>query len=355
MKTIRINTSSPYDVIIGTGALDLCGTYASQAVTGRETVIISDDTVNQLYGSQVEQNLRQVGFRVQRFVFSHGEAQKNLQTLTGVLEFLAEQHLTRSDLIIALGGGVVGDLAGLAAAIYLRGIRFMQIPTTLLAAVDSSVGGKSAVDLRAGKNLAGAFWQPSAVLCDPQTLGTLPAETLADGVSEALKCGMIFDQELFERIAQSHASIDWDEIIFGCVDWKRRVVERDEHDTGERQLLNFGHTLGHAIERCSGYRISHGHAVAVGMLLIARSSWEAGFSEENCAPEIRDALVNWNLPISCQYTADQLFNAALSDKKRLGDTLTFVLPKRPGCCVLQKMAVSDFRAFIQLGLDGQNE
>ena len=202
MKTIRVNASSSYDVVIERGILKDCGKLIADVTKSRKTVIITDDIVEAFYCDTVERSLAENGFSFSRFVFPNGEASKNSETLNEIYDFLAKNEITRKDIIIALGGGVTGDMAGYAAATYLRGVEFVQIPTTLLAQIDSSVGGKTAIDIPAGKNLVGAFKQPALVICDSDTLKTLTPEILADGMAEAIKYGMIKDKSLFEKIAE---------------------------------------------------------------------------------------------------------------------------------------------------------
>jgi len=236
--------------------------------------------------------------------------------------------------MVALGGGVVGDMAGFAAATYLRGINVAQIPTTLLAMVDSSVGGKTGVDLRAGKNLVGAFHQPIGVLCDPNVLATLPAKIFADGAAEAIKYGVLCDENLFETLATGSYLCQLEDIIERCVSIKADVCEGDECDRGKRQLLNLGHTLGHAIERCSEYSMPHGHAVAVGIVYAMRIAIHLGLCATDCEPRLIKALRNNNLPVEANYPMETLACIARNDKKRAGDTLTFVLPRGIGHCEL---------------------
>lgn len=262
MTTVTVRASRPYEVTIGRGLLDTVGRQAAGQWKGRSAAVVSDSTVAPLYLNRVKDSLERAGFQVHSFVFPAGEDQKNGGTYLKLLEFLAARRLTRADGLIALGGGVVGDLAGFAAATFLRGIGFLQLPTTLLAAVDSSVGGKTAIDLTNGKNLAGAFYQPQAVLCDLDTLDTLPAEVFADGCAEVIKYGMIGDPALLARLETVDFRADPEELVARCVAQKRNLVEQDEFDTGARQLLNLGHTLGHGVEACSGYTVSHGRAVA---------------------------------------------------------------------------------------------
>lgn len=248
MKKIEVTASRNYTVHIGSGILPELGPLLRAQVPGERVCIVTDDTVQALYGAQAEASLTQAGFAVCTFAFPHGEQSKCAATYLKLLNFLAEQHLTRTDAIVALGGGVPGDLAGFAAATYLRGIAFAQVPTTLLAAVDSSVGGKTAIDLDAGKNLAGAFWQPCLVLCDYDTLQTLPEEIFADGCAEVIKYGVLGDEALFAHLEQYGLAFDRERVITRCVEMKRDVVAADEFDNGQRQLLNLGHTLGHAVE-----------------------------------------------------------------------------------------------------------
>ena len=251
---------------------------------------------------------------------------------------------------MALGGGVTGDMAGFAASCYLRGVPFVQLPTTFLAAVDSSVGGKTAVDLRAGKNLCGAFHQPSLVLCDTDTLSTLPAEIFADGAAEALKAGLLCDETLFAKMETGKYQAEIAPIIGRCVEIKAQLVEEDERDTGARQLLNLGHTMGHAAEKISNFSLSHGHAVAMGMAAMARAAERLGICGP-CSDRIAAALMKNGLPAICPYGAEDLVSAALSDKKRSGGKINLVLPKRIGECMLYPVEVTELARIFALGLE----
>lgn len=355
MNKITINTSRTYDVITGAGLLSQSGQLIRQALGEKvkKICIVSDDIVSPLYRAPVKESLKEAGFEVVSFVFPHGENYKSIATLSKLLDFLAYKQLTRSDAIVALGGGITGDLAGFAAATYLRGIQFVQMPTTLLAAVDSSVGGKTGVNLSAGKNLAGAFWQPSLVIFDTDTIRTLSYDLLLDGAAEAIKAGVIADRNLFEYIDQVSELTDPDVIttLSSRAIWiKQQVVEADERDTGVRQLLNLGHTIGHAIEKCSSFSISHGHAVAMGMVIVARASLKAGWSEEDCLTPILNSLNKFRFPLDCPFSAAELAQAALKDKKRMGDTITLVVPVALGNCQLKQIPVSDLESFIAGGL-----
>jgi len=350
MIRIPVEASRKYDVIIERGLLGNAGKYAADKIVPCKALIITDDIVDAIYGDSVEVSFLEAGFTVRRYVFTHGERSKNMHTILGILEFAADNRFTRSDLFVALGGGIAGDIAGMAAAIYLRGVAYIQIPTTLLAAIDSSVGGKTGVNLSAGKNLAGAFWQPSMVLCDYSVFNTLPAAVYADGVAEAIKYGMISDLELFELFESGPVDREIERIISRCINIKRKIVFHDEFDRGTRQLLNFGHTFGHAIEKCSGYEISHGHAVAVGMVMISKAAESLGLAREKSSDRLAAVLDKHNLPTSCPFDADQITAAVLGDKKRMGDVITVVIPIRPGKCQLHPVPVGEVRRLVFAGL-----
>lgn len=350
MTTVTVRASRPYEVTIGRGLLDTVGRQAAGQWKGRSAAVVSDSTVAPLYLNRVKDSLERAGFQVHSFVFPAGEDQKNGGTYLKLLEFLAARRLTRADGLIALGGGVVGDLAGFAAATFLRGIGFLQLPTTLLAAVDSSVGGKTAIDLTNGKNLAGAFYQPQAVLCDLDTLDTLPAAVFADGCAEVIKYGMIGDPALLARLETVDFRADPEELVARCVAQKRDLVEQDEFDTGARQLLNLGHTLGHGVEACSGYTVSHGRAVAIGMTLVTRAAVAFGRCPAEVLPRLRRLLERYGLPDATAYSAQALYEKTLSDKKRSGDTISLVVPVAWGASQLVRIPVSELPAWIERGL-----
>ena len=349
MHTVHVTASTNYDVHIGGGLIDRSGELAARAIRPCRAVIVADDTVDELYGDRVQISFRYAGFDASRCTFPAGEASKNIDTLSDILETLARRQLTRSDLVVALGGGVTGDIAGFAAAVYARGIRFLQIPTTLLAAVDSSVGGKTAIDLKAGKNLAGAFHQPSLVITDVDVIRDLPAEQLACGAAEVIKCGVLYDEALFASLENGDWHDHMDTVIETCVRWKRDVVAEDEFDTGSRAFLNLGHTFGHAIEKCSGLSITHGQGVAIGTLMAAMS---AGCPDEMVLRLARCFSAN-GLSTHCPYPADRLTEAALSDKKRAGDSITLVLPEKIGKCFLKKIPVAELRDTFARALERQ--
>jgi len=341
MEEIVLTASMRSRILIGTGLLAETGAYVAALPCKPETAaVITDSTVDALYGAAVCESLARAGLRVEKFVFPAGESSKSLSTFVQALEFLAQRQLTRRDVVVALGGGVTGDLAGFTAASYLRGIHLVQIPTTLLADVDSSVGGKTAVNLAAGKNLAGAFYQPELVLCDPETLKTLPRETLLDGVAESVKYGVLNDPELYRMLDGADLDeVDWERIIARCMRSKVSFVEADERDVGLRQMLNLGHTIGHAVEACSGLTITHGHAVAIGMVLMARGAYRLGLTETDLTGVLTETLSGLGLPVDCDFSAEALYAAALHDKKRGGGSITLVLPEAVGRCRLEKVPV----------------
>lgn len=350
MKTISIAASRPYDVLIGPGLLQTLGTHLTALDKAKVCALVTDDTVDKRYGAQAEASIRAAGLDVKKFVFPHGEASKCAATYLQLLEFLASNHLTRTDVLAALGGGVVGDLAGFAAATYRRGIRFVQVPTTLLAAVDSSVGGKTAIDLPQGKNLAGAFWQPSLVLCDSDIIADLPQDVLQDGCGEVAKYGMLGGAELFCALEQQPIAIHLEEIIAQCVALKQAVVQADEFERGERQLLNFGHTFGHAVEACSNFTISHGRAVAIGMVMATRAAVKNGLCPADCLPRLISLLEQYHLPHAAQIPAEALAHAILSDKKITGNTITLVLPAEIGRCMLHPVPIAELGEWTRKGV-----
>ena len=344
MTIVTVNASKTYDIKIGSGLLSTLPAEIHKLGRIQKICIVSDSNVFPLYGTKCICSLEAAGFAVTAFVFPAGEESKNAATYLELLNHLAVEHLTRTDAIVALGGGVVGDLAGFAAATYLRGIRFVQIPTTLLAAVDSSVGGKTAIDLPAGKNLAGAFCQPSLVLMDTDTLNTLPRKIFTDGCAEVVKYGVLYDPEFFSYLEESGLTFDREIVIKRCVELKGKVVMEDEYDTGARMKLNLGHTIGHGVEAKSSFSISHGQAVSIGMAIVARAS---GCPDTK---RIESVLNAFGLPIHTDYSADDLFSYTLSDKKRTGGIVNLIVPRSIGNCAIVPTPVQNLKSFIQAGL-----
>ena len=349
MNSVTVHASRTYDIFVGTGLLARIPEYLSALGTFQSLCLVSDSNVWPLYGEPLKTCLEKAGYTVCTFVIPAGESSKNGAAYLSLLNTMARNYLTRSDLVLALGGGVVGDLAGFAAATYLRGITFVQLPTSLLAMVDSSVGGKTAIDLPAGKNLAGAFCQPSLVLCDLDTLATLPQEIFRDGCAEVIKYAILYDPALFAHLEEKGPDFDRQAVITRCIELKRDVVEQDEFDRGLRMKLNLGHTLGHAMEALSHYEISHGQAVAMGTALVTRMAAAKGLCPLETCSRILSILQKFQLPTLTDFTPAQLASVALSDKKRAGSQITLILPREIGQCDLFPTPVEELEALIEMG------
>ena len=330
VKTLRVDTSRPYDIKIGFGLLDRVGELCRETLPrAQKLAVVTDSNVQPLYLERVANSLKQAGFQVLSLTVPAGEGAKCAEQLVMLWEKLMEFGMTRTDVVAALGGGVVGDLAGFAAATLLRGVDYVQIPTTLLAQVDSSVGGKVAIDLHAGKNLAGAFWQPSLVLIDPDCLSTLSDRTFSDGMAEVIKYGCIRDRaffDLLDRCGGRAGVIERiEEVIYTCCDIKRKVVLADERDTGERMVLNFGHTIGHAFELAGNYETwTHGQGVAAGMNWAAQIGVGLGVTPDIVYP-IQNILKKYGLPIDIPCPWDTLTRSVLRDKKNLGGKINLIV------------------------------
>ena len=333
-QKITVRASGTYDILINKGGLSNIGQELKERFKPCTIAILSDDKVFPLYGKVVADALKAAGFCTVSHVIPNGEQSKTLDNVTAFIDRMVQAQVTRTDMVLALGGGVVGDMAGFAAAIYLRGIPYIQVPTTLLAAVDSSVGGKTAVDISAGKNLVGAFHQPALVYLDTETLNTLDPAVMRDGFAEVIKYGIILDSKLFDTVSKP-GSFDLTSVIARCIEIKRDVVEQDEFDKGLRGLLNLGHTFGHAIEKLSGFTITHGSAVARGMVIAAKVARIYGFTDYT--ETITKVVKDYGFETDCPYSADELYSVILSDKKRSGADITLVLPKQIGASTLERM------------------
>ena len=349
MRTVHVSTGKPYDIYIERGAIDLAGETAKRLSSAKKVTVISDTNVAPLYLGKIEKSLKDSGFEVFSHIFKAGESSKTLDTISEIYTDLSSFGMTRKDIIVALGGGVCGDMAGFAAATYLRGIDFIQVPTSLLAQVDSSVGGKTGVDLPAGKNLVGAFHQPLAVLIDPDALATLPDKFVRDGMGEVIKYGCIKDSAFFEGLETENALDNIEDVIEICVSIKRDVVSRDEREAGERMLLNFGHTLGHSIEKLRGFSgITHGMAVAVGMVMIAQAGEKQGITEPGTADRIAALCRKYGLPTTESLSFKQIADSARSDKKTAGGAVNLVLLKKIGESFTQKVELENLEEFITI-------
>lgn len=350
MNCIRVNTGIPYDVLIRRGILRDAGAEIKKVKPNMRLAVITDSNVSPLYLHTLLNSLEQAGYRdIPSFTMPAGESTKSLENAGLLYQLLSQAKISRDCCLIALGGGVIGDLTGFVASTYLRGIPFIQIPTTLLAQVDSSVGGKTAVNLPTGKNLVGTFWQPSLVLCDPDTLSTLPEDVFADGVAEAIKCGMIKDAVLFDLLAHQDPQTHLEEIISRCICVKRDVVEKDEHDTGDRMLLNFGHTMGHAVENWMQYQQRHGQCVAVGMVMIVRAQVAAGMLAPTVLEKLLQICQKYCLPVSCSACWEDLFEICRQDKKSTTKGIRAILLRSIGDSYIQPFSFEEFKTFLRGG------
>lgn len=352
MKHIYIDLGKDsYEITIENGLLDRAGRYVRHMTKARTIAVISDTAVDGLYGDRLEKTLCDEGFMVRRIVVPAGEKSKCVSILMDLYQHLSDADITRSDAIITFGGGVVGDLGGFAAATFLRGIPFIQIPTTIIAQVDSSVGGKVAIDLPSGKNQAGCFYQPKGVLIDPELLSSLPKRIIHDGLGEVIKYGCIRDEKLFslmETLTDETIAVHWEEIIECCCAIKARIVERDVLDLGERMLLNFGHTIGHAIERCYGYGYyTHGEAVAVGMAMVTAVTEKMGLTKEGTTKRICDVLRRYDLPTEVGAAPDDLLTFIGKDKKKRGNQMTLIMIKDIGKSELLPVVTADLPRYIR--------
>ena len=350
MKIVNVPVANAYDVLISYDILAEIGQRVTDLLPqAKKIAIITDETVKALYLKQVKASLVAVDLEVVDHAVIPGEASKSSENYIKLQSWLAKNDLTPTDAIIALGGGVIGDLAGFVASTYLRGIPFIQVPTTLLAMVDSSVGGKTAIDLPAGKNLVGTFYQPKLVLCDISVLETLTKDTLHDGYSEIIKYGMLGNAALLADLDSPHE--DLIEIVTTCVKMKRDIVLVDEFDQEERKLLNFGHTIGHAIEQLSGYEISHGKAVAIGMAMDTKAAVALDSCPEQTLDILQKLLKKYNLPTTTPYPAVDILKTSMRDKKRAGDAITNIIPTGTGKCVLKTISMDDYHQWIKKGVN----
>ena len=342
VKTVKVNASKSYDVLIGRNLIERAGELIEKVLPLCTLALVTDDTVDALYSKTVITALENAGYKVKKFVFRHGEESKNLNTYGEILNFLAQNELTRTDAVVALGGGVVGDMAGFAAATYLRGIKYIQIPTTLLAQIDSSVGGKTAIDLTHGKNLVGAFCQPSLVICDVNTLSTLPKEIYLDGMGEAVKYAFL-DKKIYTLLQDEYDILD---LVYLCIDYKRFVVENDEFESGMRKLLNLGHTPAHGIEKLSSYTISHGKAVTLGLKIILKNSLKHGYIDKELFGHAIALIEKQVGKLECPYNVKEICLSSLNDKKRSGDFITLIMVYGVGDCRLVKIKVDELWGYL---------
>jgi len=341
-KVECVTKTSRYDIIIENGLFDDAPEYIKRVARGNKIAIVTDTNVAPLYGENLNKRFNNYGFESHLFCFKAGEASKNINTVSEIYDFLADIGLTRTDLIIALGGGVVGDMAGFAAATFLRGVDLIQIPTTLLSQVDSSVGGKTGFDHKKGKNLIGAFYQPKLVLIDTKLLETLSSDFYYDGMAEVIKYALIKDKSLFDRLLKSDDNLE--EIIASCVKIKRDVVSEDEFDTGIRGILNFGHTFGHAAEKLENYQgISHGKAVAAGMVMATKIGEYLNITKLGTLEKVKAIIEKYNLPISFNHNINDIYKALINDKKNLSGKINLVLIEDIGKAFLYPIEIEKLK------------
>lgn len=349
MKKIKVDVNPSYNVIAGENILQDIGKISLELCKGKKVAIITDTNVFKLCTNIIMDSFARAGFEVHGcvFKFEAGEEQKTFETIGNIVNFLAKKKLTRADTVIALGGGVVGDMAGFASAIYLRGINFIQVPTTLLAMVDSSVGGKTGCDLPAGKNLVGAFHQPKLVVADVNTLKTLPQKYKADGFAEVIKHAAIADLSMFKALENNEYDNNLVDLVARNVGIKASVVAKDEFDTGLRQALNFGHTIGHALEKFYNFKnISHGEAVAFGMIVETKAAERANLCEVGTAQRLQALLEKYGLKTNFDVKISDLIDAMLVDKKTSGDNITLALVSKIGTHNLHTIKTADLSRFF---------
>ncbi len=351
---LHVNISHhPYDIIIEKGALSKVGQWVSELWQPQKIVLITDNHVSSLYAEKVKHSLADAGFGVVVWDFPEGEASKSLTTVNKAYEFLIQQGMTRSDGIVALGGGVVGDLAGFVASTYMRGIHFLQIPTSLTAQVDSSIGGKTGVNTPLAKNIVGTFAQPDGVLIDPDVLDTLGHRELIEGMGEVVKYGLINDVSLWNLLDSLDGSPESilenaEEIIYRSCDVKRKIVVEDEFEGGVRMYLNFGHTIGHAIEQTAGYgKVMHGEAVAIGMVQISRVAEKKGLMPAGMTRQIADMCAKFGLPIDHEpWQIDELYQALTHDKKARGNSIKTVIVPKLGSAAINQIPLEEMREYL---------
>lgn len=341
-----------YKIQIDNQGLEQVGDWAKSVWKPQKIAVITDETVDGLYGKLVMDSLKEAGFEAIKKVVPVGETSKSLQMASDCYDFLADNQMTRSDGVLALGGGVIGDLAGYVAATYMRGIHFLQVPTTLLAQVDSSIGGKTAVNTSKAKNLVGAFWQPDAVLIDIQTLNTLEPRRIREGIGEIIKYGAIADKQLWNLLAgfetEQDLLKDAAEVILACLKIKKKVVEEDELDNGIRLILNFGHTIGHAVENTIGYGIvTHGEGVAIGMIQISQVAEEKGLTPKGTTEELRKMSKKFGLPTSHDpWDAEALYHALTHDKKTRGGNIKIILLEEIGKAKICSIPIEEMKDYL---------
>ena len=334
-----------YPVYIGDGSADLLKTLVKNVCAGKRAAVISDSNVFPLYGEKVGSLLSDAGYDVFSHVISAGEASKNVANLLEILSFLSSNSFDRHDVVISLGGGVVGDISGLASSLYMRGTKLVHIPTSLLAMVDSCIGGKTGVNTGHGKNMLGTFHNPDLVLCDTLFLSTLNEKEYREGMAEVIKYGVICDEALFEKIKTRDFTNDY--IVRSCLEIKKEFVRLDEHDNGVRKKLNFGHTFGHAIEALSGYSVTHGDGVAMGMVIASKLGESLCMCKKSVTDDIVSVLSSYGLPTKCGTDLSKLASFCFEDKKSDGDVISLIIPEKIGNCVIKYVEKTYLKGLLE--------
>ncbi|EHL18150.1 3-dehydroquinate synthase [Peptoanaerobacter stomatis] len=349
---VAVNTGDEYKVMIGNDLLNKTGEILS-ALGFKKIAIITDNKVWSIYKEELAKSLKCLNIHYEVLIFLHGENSKSVQNYLKGIDFLAENNYRRSDALLAFGGGVIGDLGGFISATYQRGMQFVQLPTTLLAGVDSSVGGKTAINLKQGKNLLGAFKQPKKVICDLSLYKTMDKKYFLDGVAETIKYSILSSKEMFYEllspIKQDDLRLEY--LVKRCVEYKAKIVALDEQDNDIRRLLNLGHTIGHSIEKLSNYSITHGFAVAIGICYIAKLSYVLNLITKETAKDIVNCIEKNDLPISTNFTPEEIFQNSILDKKCEDDTITVILIQDIGSCVLKKISLLKWKQYIKSAME----
>lgn len=335
-------------VIMGAGITNDLSSLALSCQKSCKIFIITDTNVSAIYLENLKSQLKKLNFEVYYYIIPAGEFSKSLNTAENIYEKLSSDLISKNDIIISLGGGVVSDISGFVASTYKRGIKLINIPTSFLAMIDASVGGKNGVNLNSGKNLVGNFYFPYLILIDYSFLSTLPKKELNSGISEAIKCGAIFDPKLFSILEKEKFEDNIESIIYKSILVKKKLVEEDQFDSGKRMLLNFGHTIGHAVESLCGYKnISHGEAVAIGMNAITKISEKLGLTSTGAFERLKSVCKKYFLPVEHSFSIEDLSGAILQDKKILGDYINLVILKDIGSSFLFKFPSSNISNFLE--------
>ena len=345
MRNIRVNVKTPYWVLVDRGILSTTGALLKPLLRAKKAIVITDANVDGLYSKIVVDSLEKAGFSTYKFVFDAGEKSKNINTYLDIISFLAKNTISRKDVLIALGGGVVGDLVGFVASTYLRGIDFVQIPTTLLSIIDASVGGKTAIDIKEGKNLVGAFYQPKMVIADLNTLKSLSLEEISNGLGEMAKYAILIGNEYFEMMADDVYK-NLDELIALSIEYKRDIVEKDEKEAGLRKFLNLGHTTAHAIEKLSDFTIPHGNAVSMGLVMMAKACVKNGLLRDEEADRIYNLIKKYDLANPQPFSIEDIAKEIALDKKSDSTCVDAIVINAIGECEIKAIPLSEVEEFL---------